>query len=107
MAATFFFSSILHEVTIVMACQRWNHALFFFSQMMQIPLIICSEKFHWLKSQQALRNWAFWLSMVTFQPFLLCLYTYQAFAYSSSSRSLDVISGTMSVMVVTNATNMA
>ncbi|KAJ2575859.1 Sterol O-acyltransferase 2 (Sterol-ester synthase 2), partial [Coemansia sp. RSA 1836] len=76
MAATFFFSSILHELTIVVACHRRNYAVFFVSQMMQIPLIICSERLPWLRSQQALRNWGFWLAMVAFQPFLLCFYTY-------------------------------
>ncbi|KAJ1721214.1 Sterol O-acyltransferase 2 (Sterol-ester synthase 2) [Coemansia erecta] len=85
MAATFFFSSILHEVTIVVACHRWNHALFFFSQMMQIPLIILSERASWFKNQQALRNWSFWLAMVTYQPFLLCLYTYKAFEERSKA----------------------
>ncbi|KAJ2652291.1 Sterol O-acyltransferase 2 (Sterol-ester synthase 2) [Coemansia sp. RSA 1250] len=79
MAATFFFSSILHEVTIVVACRRWNHGVFFFSQMMQIPVIILSERVKWLHDQQALRNWGFWVAMVFFQPFLLCMYTYNAF----------------------------
>ncbi|KAJ2732488.1 Sterol O-acyltransferase 2 (Sterol-ester synthase 2) [Coemansia sp. BCRC 34962] len=100
MAATFFFSSVLHELTIVVACHRWNHAVFFFSQMMQIPLIICSEKLPWFRNQQALRNWAFWLAMVSFQPFLLCLYTYPAFAKSTS---LSVVSSAMAAAV--NATN--
>ncbi|KAJ2548914.1 Sterol O-acyltransferase 2 (Sterol-ester synthase 2) [Coemansia sp. RSA 1933] len=79
MAATFFFSSILHEVTVVVACHRWNHGMLFFSQMMQIPLIFASDKVLWYKNQHALRNWIFWLVMVFFQPFLLCLYTYKAF----------------------------
>ncbi|KAJ2868725.1 Sterol O-acyltransferase 2 (Sterol-ester synthase 2) [Coemansia erecta] len=63
MAATFFFSSILHEVTVVVACHRWNHGMLFFSQMMQIPLIFVSEKMLWYKNQHALRNWIFWLVM--------------------------------------------
>ncbi|KAJ1833529.1 Sterol O-acyltransferase 2 (Sterol-ester synthase 2) [Coemansia sp. RSA 2711] len=84
MAATFFFSSILHEVTIVVACHRWNHGLFFFSQMMQIPLILFTERAAWFREQQALRNWSFWLAMVFFQPFLLCMYTYGAFVPKTS-----------------------
>ncbi|KAI7826285.1 MBOAT, membrane-bound O-acyltransferase family-domain-containing protein [Kickxella alabastrina] len=64
MAMTFFFSSILHEVTVVVACHRWNHGMFFFSQMMQIPLIIMSEKVLWFKSSR---------------PALLCAYTFKAF----------------------------
>ncbi|KAI9500005.1 Sterol O-acyltransferase 2 (Sterol-ester synthase 2) [Coemansia spiralis] len=80
MAATFFFSSILHEVTVVVACHRWNHGMLFFSQMMQIPMIYMSGKMVWYKNQHALRNWIFWVLMVFFQPLLLCLYTYQAFA---------------------------
>ncbi|KAJ2724611.1 Sterol O-acyltransferase 2 (Sterol-ester synthase 2) [Coemansia sp. Benny D115] len=82
MAVTFFFSSVLHEVTIVVACMRWNHGVFFFSQMMQIPLIMFSDKVPWFRDQQALRNWSFWLAMVFFQPLLLCLYTYKSFAKS-------------------------
>ncbi|KAJ1957262.1 Sterol O-acyltransferase 2 (Sterol-ester synthase 2) [Dipsacomyces acuminosporus] len=80
MAATFLFSSILHELTIVVACNRWNHGLFFCLQMMQIPIIMYSDKIPWLREQQALRNWAFWVAMTVFQPFLLCMYTYKAFA---------------------------
>ncbi|KAI8319551.1 hypothetical protein GQ54DRAFT_252720, partial [Martensiomyces pterosporus] len=74
MAATFFFSSILHELTIVVACHRWNHGLFFFFQMMQIPIIMYSDKIPWFRDQHALRNWCFWLAMVIFQPLLLCMY---------------------------------
>ncbi|KAJ1772716.1 Sterol O-acyltransferase 2 (Sterol-ester synthase 2) [Coemansia sp. RSA 1813] len=85
MAATFFFSSILHEVTVVVACHRWNHGVLFFSQMMQIPLIFASDKMMWYKNQHALRNWIFWLVMVFFQPFLLCLYTYNAFVAREDS----------------------
>ncbi|KAJ2608958.1 Sterol O-acyltransferase 2 (Sterol-ester synthase 2) [Coemansia sp. RSA 1365] len=95
MAATFLFSSVLHEVTVVVACHRWNYGMFFFSQMMQIPLIPLANHIPWFKDQQALRNWAFWLSMVFFQPLLLCLYTYSAFApkeggvYSSTFNVTD------------------
>ncbi|KAJ1733402.1 Sterol O-acyltransferase 2 (Sterol-ester synthase 2) [Coemansia biformis] len=79
MAATFFFSSVLHEITLVVACHRWNHGVFFFSQMLQIPMIVFVDRIPWFKDQHALRNWSFWLAMVTFQPLLLCLYTHNAF----------------------------
>ncbi|KAJ2886685.1 Sterol O-acyltransferase 2 (Sterol-ester synthase 2) [Coemansia aciculifera] len=105
MAATFFFSSILHELTIVVACHRWNYAVFFFSQMMQIPLIICSEKLPWFRNQQALRNWAFWLAMVSFQPFLLCFYTYPAFAKSTSLSVVSSSAAAAANMVAVNATS--
>ncbi|KAJ1730538.1 Sterol O-acyltransferase 2 (Sterol-ester synthase 2) [Coemansia sp. Benny D160-2] len=92
MAATFFFSSILHEVTVVVACHRWNHGMLFFSQMMQIPLIFASDKVLWYKNQHALRNWIFWVVMVFFQPFLLCMYTYNAFvARQNTSLSVSVL----------------
>ncbi|KAJ2773917.1 Sterol O-acyltransferase 2 (Sterol-ester synthase 2) [Coemansia nantahalensis] len=80
MAATFFFSSVLHELTLVVACRRWNHGVFFFSQMLQIPMIVFVDRIPWFRDQHALRNWSFWLAMVTYQPLLLCLYTYNAFA---------------------------
>ncbi|KAJ1822563.1 Sterol O-acyltransferase 2 (Sterol-ester synthase 2) [Coemansia sp. RSA 2599] len=107
MAATFFFSSILHELTIVVACHRWNHGLFFFSQMMQIPLIICSERIRWFKEQQALRNWSFWLAMVVFQPLLLCMYTYKAFDDRYVAAHQPIIpdaTSTSLILVSTNAT---
>ncbi|KAJ2697284.1 Sterol O-acyltransferase 2 (Sterol-ester synthase 2) [Coemansia sp. IMI 203386] len=111
MAATFFFSSILHELTIVVACHRWNHGMFFFSQMMQIPLIICSERVKWFKEQQALRNWAFWLAMVVFQPFLLCMYTFKAFDDRYLAAQKDImtevgipVTATSQMVVTANAT---
>ncbi|KAJ2714973.1 Sterol O-acyltransferase 2 (Sterol-ester synthase 2) [Coemansia spiralis] len=79
MAATFFFSSVLHEITLVVACRRWNHGVFFFSQMLQIPMIVFIDRLPWLRDQHALCNWSFWLAMVTYQPLLLCLYTHNAF----------------------------
>ncbi|KAJ2841118.1 Sterol O-acyltransferase 2 (Sterol-ester synthase 2) [Coemansia erecta] len=101
MAATFFFSSILHELTVVVACNRWNHGMFFFSQMLQIPLIMFSERVKWFKKQQALRNWAFWLAMVGFQPFLLCMYTYKAFDdryNAATSTSLIAVPATQNIL---------
>ncbi|KAJ2664794.1 Sterol O-acyltransferase 2 (Sterol-ester synthase 2) [Coemansia sp. RSA 1199] len=103
MAATFFFSSILHEVTIVVACHRWNHGLFFFSQMLQIPVILFAERAAWFRGQQALRNWSFWLSMVFFQPLLLCIYTYGAFVPKTSSLQGPIATSTTAVAAA-NAT---
>ncbi|KAJ2809043.1 Sterol O-acyltransferase 2 (Sterol-ester synthase 2) [Coemansia guatemalensis] len=91
MATTFLFSSVLHEVTLVVACHRWNHGMFFFSQMMQIPLIFVVDRIPWFKDQQALRNWTFWLSMVFFQPLLLCFYTYGAFASKAGDMYYNVL----------------
>ncbi|KAJ2157571.1 Sterol O-acyltransferase 2 (Sterol-ester synthase 2) [Coemansia sp. RSA 552] len=105
MAATFFFSSILHEITVVMACRRWNNGMFFFSQMMQIPLIFFSERVPWFRDQQALRNWSFWLAMVTFQPLLLCLYTFRAFVPPGSGDAIDLATSTAAIPSAVNATN--
>ncbi|KAJ1951420.1 Sterol O-acyltransferase 2 (Sterol-ester synthase 2) [Linderina macrospora] len=82
MGFTFLFSSVLHEVTLTVACSRWNHGLFFGFQMMQVPVIVFSEKIAWFKDCQAMRNWFFWVAMVVGQPYLLCMYTYGAFVES-------------------------
>ncbi|KAJ1957363.1 Sterol O-acyltransferase 2 (Sterol-ester synthase 2) [Linderina pennispora] len=101
MGLTFLFSSVLHEVTLTVACSRWNHGLFFIFQMMQVPVIVFSEKVAWFKDCQAMRNWFFWVAMVIGQPYLLCMYTYGAFA----TKSVSIYQQSSSPSVQANGTN--
>ena len=74
---TFFMSSCLHELVLVVVGRKIRMWFFAF-QMFQLPLIFISN-FPVVKQQKTMGNIVFWMAMLFGPPFITTLYVREAF----------------------------